>query len=76
MVEAVGPGVERLKLGDAVLGVTSISQAGAFADYVIAYEKNLGRKPVSISFEQAAALTIVSLTAWKALVAKLKLDAG
>jgi NADPH:quinone reductase-like Zn-dependent oxidoreductase len=32
VVEAVGPGVERLKVGDEVLGVTSISQAGAYAD--------------------------------------------
>jgi NADPH:quinone reductase-like Zn-dependent oxidoreductase len=31
VVEAVGPGVERLKVGNEVLGVTCISQAGAFA---------------------------------------------
>ena len=76
VVEAVGPGVERLKVGDEVFGVTSIRQAGAFAEYVVADEKNVGLKPPSISFEQAAALTIVSLTAWNALVAKAKLRAG
>jgi len=76
VVEAVGPGVERLKVGDEVFGVTSIRQAGAFAEYVVADEKNVGFKPSSLSFEQAAALTIVSLTAWNALVAKARLRAG
>jgi NADPH:quinone reductase-like Zn-dependent oxidoreductase len=76
VVEAVGPGVERLKVGDEVFGVTSIRQAGAFAESVIADEKNVGLKPPSLSFEQAAALTIVSLTAWNALAAKARLSAG
>ena len=76
VVEAVGPRVERLKVGDQVFGVTSIRQAGAFAECVVADEKNVGLKPSSISFEQAAALTIVSLTAWNALVAKARLSAG
>jgi NADPH:quinone reductase-like Zn-dependent oxidoreductase len=76
VVEAVGPGVERLKVGDEVFGATSIRQAGAFAEYVVADEKNVGLKPPSISFEQAAALTIVGLTAWNALVAKARLRVG
>jgi NADPH:quinone reductase-like Zn-dependent oxidoreductase len=76
VVEAVGSGVERFKVGDEVFGVTSIRQAGAFAEYVVADEKNVGLKPPSISFEDAAALTIVSLTAWSALVTKARLTAG
>jgi NADPH:quinone reductase-like Zn-dependent oxidoreductase len=76
VVDAVGPGVERLKVGDEVFGATSIRQAGAFAEYVVADEKNVGLKPPSLSFEQAAALTIVGLTAWNALVAKARLKAG
>jgi len=73
VVDAVGPGVERRKVGDEVLGVTAISRAGAFAEFVVADEKNTALKPPSISFEQAAAMTIVSLTAWNALVVKAKL---
>lgn len=76
VVEAVGPGVERLDVGDEVSGVTTIRQAGAFAEYVVADEKNVGLKPPSLSFEQAAALTLVSVTAWNALVAKARLRAG
>jgi NADPH:quinone reductase-like Zn-dependent oxidoreductase len=76
VVEAIGPGVERLEVGDEVFGVTSIRQAGAFAEYVVADEKNVGIKPPCISFEQAAALTIVSMTAWNALAAKARLRGG
>jgi NADPH:quinone reductase-like Zn-dependent oxidoreductase len=68
--------VKRLKVGDEVFGVTSIRQAGAFADYVVADEKSAWLKPPSLSFEQAAAFTIVGLTAWNALVAKAGLRAG
>jgi NADPH:quinone reductase-like Zn-dependent oxidoreductase len=76
VVEAIGPGVERLKVGNEVFGVTSIRQAGTFAEYVVADEKNVGLKPPSISFEDVAALTIVSMTAWNALVTKARLRAG
>ena len=75
-IEAVGPGVQRLKAGDEVFGVTSIRQAGAFAGYVVADEKNVGLKPPSVSFENAAAAGIVSVTAWNALVDKTKLKTG
>jgi NADPH:quinone reductase-like Zn-dependent oxidoreductase len=54
---SAGPGVERLEVGDEVFGVTSIHEAGAFAEYVVADEKNVGLKPPSISFEPTAALT-------------------
>lgn len=76
VVEAVGPEVTRLKVGDEVFGATSIPQAGAFAECVVADEKNVGPKPPSVSFEQAAALTIASGTAWNALVVKARLRAG
>jgi NADPH:quinone reductase-like Zn-dependent oxidoreductase len=76
VIDAAGPGVKRLEVGDEVFGVTSIRQAGAFADYVVADERNVGLKPPSVSFVQAAALTVVSMTAWNALVAKARLSAG
>lgn len=76
VVETVGPDVQRLKVGDEVLGLTSIRQAGTFAESVVADEKHAALKPPSISFEQAAALTLVSVTAWTGLIAKAKLRAG
>ncbi len=76
VVDVVGPGVGGFKVGDEVLGASPISKAGAFAEFVVAEEKNVALKPPSISFEQAAALTIVSVTAWNGLVAKAKLKAS
>jgi NADPH:quinone reductase-like Zn-dependent oxidoreductase len=58
VVEAVGPRVKRRKVGEEGFGVTSIRQAGAFAEYVVTDEKNVALKPRSFSFEQAAAFTI------------------
>jgi hypothetical protein len=54
VVDAVGSRAQRFKAGDEVFGVTSIPKASAFAEYVVADEKNLGRKPPSLSFEHAA----------------------
>ena len=76
VVDAVGSGAKRLKAGDEVFGITSISKAGAFAEYVVADENNVGMKPANVSFEQAAAITVVGITAWSALITKAKLRAG
>ena len=76
VVEAVGPDVERFKAGDEVFGAASIRHAGAFAEYVVADEKNIAPKPSTITFEQAATLTVVGSAAWIGLIAKAKLGAG
>ncbi|NGO69215.1 NAD(P)-dependent alcohol dehydrogenase, partial [Streptomyces sp. SB3404] len=66
VVEAVGAGVTRLKAGDAVLGHARFRQAGAFAEMVTAPEKAVVLKPVDLSYEQAAALPTVGVTAYQA----------
>jgi len=76
LIDALGSGAERFKPGDAVFGVTSIRQAGAFAEYVIADAANVALKPPSVSFEQATAALLVSVTAWTALANKAKLRPG
>ncbi|WP_234544540.1 NAD(P)-dependent alcohol dehydrogenase [Streptomyces shenzhenensis] len=76
VVEAVGDRVTRLRVGDEVLGGTSIKSAGAFADVIVAQEKGIVTKPANLSFEDAAALPTVGITALQALVAKGKLRPG
>src|SRR5262249_41600937 len=54
----------------------SLKNNGGYAEYAVANEKEAGIKPKSISFEQAAAVPIVALTAWQALVGSAKLGPG
>ncbi|MBK9148609.1 MAG: NAD(P)-dependent alcohol dehydrogenase [Flavobacteriales bacterium] len=55
-VEAVGPGVTRWKVGDAVYGDTSNGGLGTFAEFVAVPATELRRIPDGLSFEQAAAV--------------------
>ncbi len=76
VVVAVGPDVVDREIGDEVMGVTTIATADTFADAVVADAKTTVLKPSALSFEQAAALTLVGVTAWTALVKKAKLRPG
>jgi NADPH:quinone reductase-like Zn-dependent oxidoreductase len=76
VVEAVGPNVTRFKVGDEVFGATGLKESGTFAEALVTEDKTVFLKPQSLSFEEAAALPIVGATAWNALVAKAKLQAG
>lgn len=64
VVVAVGPGVSRFSVGDEVFGDIA---AGAFAEYAVTPEERLAHKPASLSFEQAAALSLAGLTALQGL---------
>ncbi|MDQ0774221.1 NADPH:quinone reductase-like Zn-dependent oxidoreductase [Streptomyces aurantiacus] len=76
VVEAVGAGVTRLRAGDAVLGGTSLKGAGTFAEMVIATEEAVVSKPAELSYEQAAAIPVVGVTAFQAMRDKGKLRPG
>jgi NADPH:quinone reductase-like Zn-dependent oxidoreductase len=76
VVEAVGKGVTRLRVGDDVLGAAQIKASGAFAEIVVADEKGVAKKPAELSFEQAAAIPTVGVAALQALVNQGKLQAG
>ncbi|MGW5866530.1 NADP-dependent oxidoreductase [Streptomyces sp. NPDC055239] len=76
VVESVGEGVTRLAVGDEVLGGTSIKASGAFAEMVLVAEKGVVKKPANLSFEEAAAIPTVGLTALQAVVKKGRLRPG
>jgi len=76
VVEAVGPSVTRIKVGEDVLGTMSMKAGGAFAERLVTDEKLVVVKPAALSFEQAASLPIVGVTAWCGLVDKAQLQPG
>lgn len=65
------------KVGDEVFGMINFPGHGkAYAEYVAAPAAQLALKPRSISFEEAAASTLVALTAWQALVTNANVQKG
>jgi NADPH:quinone reductase-like Zn-dependent oxidoreductase len=73
-VEAVGPGVTRLRPGDAVFG--ELPRPGAHAEYAVAGEDHLLPRPGRLSFEEAAAIPAAAMSALQALRDEARLRAG
>lgn len=73
IVEAVGPGVTRFAPGDEVYGELT---AGAYAEYAVASQDVLARKPVGVGFAQAAAVPLAGITALRGLRDAGKVHAG
>ena len=66
-IEAVGAEVTKFKKGDEVFGLINFEREGAAAEYTIADENVLALKPAGLSFEEAAAMPLSTLTVWQAL---------
>lgn len=78
-VAEVPPDVSQVKVGDSVYGVGGGIKGmigGALAQYLLVDAKLVSLMPTNLSFAEAAALPLVSITAWEALFDKLRLKAG
>src|SRR5207244_11899323 len=67
-VEAVGPGVTKFKVGDAIYSRLDTDRIGAIAEYALVRESAAAHKPARRDYVQAASLPLVALTAWQALL--------
>ena len=77
VVEAVGPGVTSFAPGDEVWYTPQIFDGpGSYAEYHVAAEGIVGKKPPSLSHLEAASLTLVGGTAWEALIGRAALRVG
>ncbi|MBV4506113.1 NADP-dependent oxidoreductase [Pseudomonas sp. BW13M1] len=72
----VGARVTRFKPGDEVYARPGQARIGSFAEQIAVTQQALARKPANLSMEQAAALPLVSLTAWQVLVETAQLKPG
>ncbi len=80
VVAEVGPAVTLFKPGDEVYGYkdgyVGKTYRGTYAEYVVAPEKTLAKKPQNLRHEEAATVPLAALTAWQALLNQGNLKAG
>ncbi|BBJ00406.1 oxidoreductase [Ferrigenium kumadai] len=76
VVEAVGDQVTRFKVGDEVYfcngGIGD--EPGNYAEYTTLHEEYCAAKPANLSLQDSAALPLVLITAWEALVERANLQ--
>ncbi|MDP4027872.1 MAG: zinc-dependent alcohol dehydrogenase family protein [Gallionella sp.] len=81
-VEEAGSAVTRFKPGDAVyfcnggLGGNLGDEPGCYAEYTTLHEEYCAAKPANLSLEDSAALPLVLITVWEALIERANLQAG
>lgn len=77
VVEAVGQGVSAFAPGDEVWYTPQIFDGqGSYAEYHVAAESIIARKPASLSHLEAASLSLVGGTVWEALTVRAGLRVG
>src|SRR5437867_7434270 len=74
VVSDAGTQVTRFKKGDAVYARLDSDRIGTFAEFAVVREGAAALKPTNVTFEEAASLPLVALTAWQALVEIGKLE--
>lgn len=75
-VVATGSDVELFAVGDEVYYAGALDRPGANSRLHVVDERLVARKPSSLSFAEAAALPLTSLTAWEGLFEHLDLRHG
>jgi len=75
-VAEVGQNVDTFKAGDEVYGCAGgiKGTGGALAEYMLADARLIAHKPKSLTMSEAAALPLVSITAWSGLIDRAKVQ--
>ncbi|MCW8833656.1 MAG: zinc-dependent alcohol dehydrogenase family protein [Colwellia sp.] len=78
IVIEVGAGVADFKVGDEVYGMAGGINGtdGALAEFMLVDARLMALKPKTLSMKQAAALPLVAITSYEALVEKMNVKAG
>ena len=76
VVEDMGKDVKGFAKGDEVYARPDLNKDGTYAEYITVKANNVGFKPKSIGFNEAAAVPLAALTAWQGLFDHGKLQQG
>src|SRR5467141_3467494 len=76
VVEELGRGVSRFKIGDEVYSVPDPTRNGAYGDHIVVREPELALKPNSLHHIRAAVVPLAALTAWQSLFDTAQLQPG
>ena len=76
VVTAIGPEVTLFRTGDEVFYAGALNRPGSNSESHLVDERIVGRKPRSLSFAEAAALPLTSITAWELLFDRLGVPFG
>ena len=74
VVEAVGPDVTLFKVGDEVFYAGDLTRPGSNSEFQLIDERIVGPKPTSLSFAEAAALPLTTITAYESFFDHLGID--
>ncbi|WP_289041950.1 zinc-binding alcohol dehydrogenase family protein [uncultured Zobellia sp.] len=74
VVKEVGEDVSLFKVGDEVWYAGDLNRQGSNAQYQLVDERIVGKKPTSLSFAEAAALPLTTLTAYEMLFHRLEVS--
>lgn len=76
VVRAVGSACTLFRPGDEVFYAGVVNRAGSNAELQLVDERIVGHKPKTLSFAEAAALPLTSITAWEGLHDRLGIHEG
>ena len=76
VVDAVGSKVTLFRPGDEVFYAGAMDRPGTNSEFHLVDERIVGPKPTSLSFAEAAALPLTSITAWEMLFDRMKVPRG
>ncbi len=71
VVESVGEQCTEFKAGDEVYYAGDVTQPGCNSELHLVDERLVGKKPASLSFEDAAAMPLTTITAWEAMFERM-----
>jgi zinc-binding alcohol dehydrogenase family protein len=71
VVQAAGSAATLFKPGDAVYYAGSVIRQGSNSEFHLVDERIVGRKPASLSFAEAAAMPLTTLTAWELMFERM-----